>query len=126
VTTHHVGTEIARPAEVVYHYIRDYRALPDWAAGLSAGIRQADGVWFSESPMGRVTVAFAPDNPWGICDHDVTLPDGTVATNPLRVIADGDRCQVVFTVRTRSDDSAADDVRMVQADLDRLKATLEG
>lgn len=122
-TTHHVGTDIARPAAAVYDYIRDYRNLPEWAAGLSAGVRQEDGHWVCASPMGRVTVAFVADNPFGVCDHAVTLPDGTVTTNPLRVIADGPRCQVVFAVR--GDDVAAD-ARLVQADLDRLKANLEG
>ncbi|HEY5335130.1 MAG TPA: GNAT family N-acetyltransferase, partial [Mycobacteriales bacterium] len=121
-----MATEIERPADVVYDYIRDYRSLPAWAAGLSAGVHTEDGVWFSESPMGRVAVAFVPDNPWGVCDHDVTLPDGTVVTNPLRVITDGGRCQVVFTVTTRGGSSdIAQDVRLVQTDLDRLKAILE-
>lgn len=123
-TAVHVGTEIERPAEIVYRYIRDYRALPEWAAGLATGVRQEDGAWVCASPMGRVAVAFVADNPWGICDHDVTLPDGTVVTNPLRVLPDGDRCQVVFTVRSAGADARAD-AALVQDDLDRLKARLE-
>ena len=51
--------------------------------------------------MGEVEVRFAPENPFGVADHDVTLPDGTTFTNPLRVLPDGDGCEVVFTLRRR-------------------------
>ena len=46
-----------------------------------------------------VIVAFAPSNDFGVLDHDVTLPDGETVRNPMRVISNGDGCDVVFTVR---------------------------
>ena len=52
--------------------------------------------------MGRVTVAFAPPNPFGILDHRVTLPSGETVDNPMRVIPNADGCDVVFTVHRRT------------------------
>ena len=34
----------------------------------------------------------------GVLDHDVTLPSGETVHNPMRVIPDGDGCEVVFTL----------------------------
>lgn len=72
--------------------------------------------------MGRVRVAFCADNPWGVCDYEVTLPDGAVATNPMRVIPDGTRCQVVFTVRG---EDVERDAALVEADLQSLRSLLD-
>jgi hypothetical protein len=79
--------------------------------------------------MGRVGFAFVPRNEYGVLDHDVTLPTGEVVYNPMRVIADGNGCEVVFTLRRRpgmSDEEFARDADAVAADLSRLKRVLEG
>ena len=79
--------------------------------------------------MGRVGFAFVPRNDLGVLDHDVTLPTGEVVHNPMRVIADGSGCEVVFTLRRRpgmSDDEFGEDAAAVAADLARLKQVLEG
>jgi len=126
--TRHVTQRIQRPAEQVAAYVRHYPNLPAWAAGLAAGVSEEGGRWFTESPMGRVEVRFAEDNPWGICDHDVTLPDGTVVTNPVRVIADGDACDVVFTVRPAPGvtvEAFDADLAFISADLAALRDRLE-
>ena len=34
---------------------------------------------------------------FGVLDHEVTLPSGVTVLNPLRVVPDGDGCEVVFT-----------------------------
>jgi hypothetical protein len=49
--------------------------------------------------------------------------------NPMRVLADGDACEVVFTLRRQpgmSDADFARDAEAVTADLRRLKEVLEG
>jgi hypothetical protein len=61
--------------------------LPKWAAGLSLGIRNEDGRWLTDSPMGEVEVRFVGDVADGVLDHDVVFPDGSVTRNPLRVTA---------------------------------------
>jgi hypothetical protein len=124
----HLTVSIARPAPEVYAWARDPAHLPQWAAGLASGIRLERGEWVADSPMGRVLVRFVPVNEYGVLDHDVVLPDGTTVTNPLRVLPDGDGCEVVFTVRRQpgADDAAAEaDVAAVTADLGTLKRVLE-
>jgi len=129
-TTQHVSIGVDRPAAEVYDLAADPRNLPRWAAGLAGSTVEPDGDrWATDSPMGRITFSFAPRNPFGVLDHDVTMPSGEVVHNPLRVIADGDRCDVVFTLRQRpgaSDEDFEADAEAVAADLRRLKDLLEG
>jgi uncharacterized protein YndB with AHSA1/START domain len=124
----HLSTYVDRPAREVYDFVVDPAHLPQWAAGLATGIEERGGRWFADSPMGQVEVRFAPENPYGVLDHDVTLPDGTVTRNPVRVLADGDGCEVVFTLRRRagmSDEQLGTDATVVRSDLARLRALLE-
>jgi hypothetical protein len=78
--------------------------------------------------MGRVTIAFTPRNDFGVLDHDVTLPSGETVYNPLRVISDGDACEVVFSLRQRpgiSDEDFQRDADSVAQDLATLKDHVE-
>lgn len=128
VTGQDIAVVIGRPAAEVAAYAREPRHLPSWAAGLAGGIEEADGRWFASSPMGRVEVRFTSDEP-GVLDHDVVLPSGEVVHNPLRVVADGEGCRAVFTLRRRpgmTDDDYAADAAAVAADLGRLRAIAEG
>jgi hypothetical protein len=124
----HIGVEIARPAAEVYAYASQPANLPEWAAGLGRSVREVDGRWVAESPMGLVVVAFVAPNDLGVLDHDVTLPTGVTVRNPMRVIADGDGCEVVFTLRRQpdmDDEDFARDAAAVSADLERLRRRLE-
>lgn len=124
----HITISIARPADEVYTFIANPENLPRWASGLSNGVEQRGDVWVSESPMGEVTVSFAPTNPYGVVDHDVTLGDDTFY-NPMRVISNNDGCEVVFTLFRRpemSDDEFAADQHAIETDLQTLKDIFEG
>jgi hypothetical protein len=124
----HLSTYIERSAAEVYAYVGDPANLPNWAAGLSGSIEQREGRWFAESPMGEVEVSFVPANPYFVLDHDVKLLDGTTFNNPMRVIADGNGCEVVFTLRRRpdmSDDDYEADATAIRTDLATLKRLLE-
>jgi hypothetical protein len=73
-------------------------------------------------------VVFAERNDYGILDHDVTLPSGETVHNPMRVIADGAGCEVVFTLRRQpgmTDEEFSRDAGLVLADLRALKEQLE-
>lgn len=119
---------VDRPVRDVYDYAVNPANLPAWAAGLSGSIDQVDGQWVAESPMGRVSVAFAPRNDFGVLDHDVTLPSGETFYNPVRVIAAGDVAEVIFTLRrapAMTDEEFDRDADAVAADLATLKRVLE-
>lgn len=131
-TSRHIGVWIDAAPEVVYAIAADHEQLPRWAAGLAAGrLRQTADGWVADSPMGEVTIEFAPPNDYGVLDHVVRMPSGEVVYNPLRVIPAGPgqpRCEVVFTVRRRpgvTDAEFEDDAAMVAADLDRLRRLAE-
>jgi hypothetical protein len=125
----HISIGIDRPATEVYDVAADPLNLPRWAAGLAGSRVEQDGErWFTDSPMGRVTFAFAPRNDFGVLDHDVTLPSGETVYNPLRVISDGDDCEVIFTIRQRpemTDEDFKRDADAVAKDLAALKTLVE-
>ncbi|MGO4750240.1 SRPBCC family protein [Streptomyces sp. 2MCAF27] len=125
----HISTHIDRPAKAVYDYASNPSNLPRWAHGLGKSIAEIDGQWIADSsPLGRVVVAFAPENEFGVLDHDVTLPSGETVYNPVRVIADGTGCEVVFTLRRQPDMSDEDfqrDTDAVTRDLATLKQVME-
>ncbi|WP_104164454.1 SRPBCC family protein [Arthrobacter sp. SX1312] len=116
---------ITASPEAVYDVASDIGNLPKWAAGFAQSEVVQDGRdLFVESPMGGVRIQFVERNRFGVLDHDVVLPSGTVVTNPMRVVSHPDGAEVIFTVRQieLSDTEFARDVRMVEADLDRLAA----
>ena len=128
--TEHVTVAVDRPVDAVYAYASDPTHLSEWAAGLASAPLKPDGdSWVGDSPLGQITIDFASPNPYGVLDHIVTMPSGETVYNPMRVIADGDRSEVVFTIRQRpgmSDDELARDVAAVRADLEALRRHLEG
>jgi len=124
----HISVRVERSADVVYNYALAPVNLPEWAPGLGSSVEEVDGQWVAASPMGRVIFAFVPRNELGVLDHHVTLPAGEVVYNPMRVIADADHCEVVFTLRRRpgmSNEDFQGDVEAVATDLAALKQVLE-
>ncbi|MFB9261234.1 GNAT family N-acetyltransferase [Dietzia aerolata] len=124
----HVSVVIGRPPAEVYRFAADPAHLPVWAAGLASGEATVHGEELTvDSPMGRVTVRFVARNDLGVLDHEVTLPDGTIVHNPLRVLPHPEGSEVLFTIR-QLDATEADferDAAMVLADLRRLRTVLE-
>ena len=123
-----ISASIDRPAADVYRYASDPANIPAWAPGLGSSVENIDGHWFVETPAGRAGFAFVERDEFGVLDHEVTLPSGDVIYNPMRVVPDGDGCEVEFTLRRLPDMSDADferDAGLVQADLNRLKRVME-
>lgn len=119
----HVSRVISASPDAVYEYASNVENLPEWAAGLAQSEVARNGdTLLVESPMGRVEVRFVERNRYGVLDHDVTLPSGTVVTNPVRVLPHPDGAEVVFTVRQieLDDEEFARDINLVEADLERL------
>ncbi|KAB1910540.1 SRPBCC family protein [Micromonospora sp. AMSO31t] len=124
----HLSVHIDRPVADVYAFASDPRNLPRWAPGLGSSVLREQGEWFVETPEGRARVRFAPPNEYGVLDHEVVTPSGETVYVPLRAIADGDGCEVVFTLRRSPGMSDADlerDAGLVSGDLALLKEVLE-
>lgn len=124
----HIG--IARDWREVYAFASKPENMPRWAAGLASGLRPDGDDWIADGgPIGKVRVRFTPHNTLGVLDHAVTMPDGSVVENALRVVPNGDGAEVMFTLLRRPDmDDAAfeSDARSVEADLAQLRDLLEG
>jgi hypothetical protein len=124
----HISRVIAASPESVYDFAANPDNLALWAAGLAQAdvVRQGE-LLLVESPMGEVTVRFAPRNDFGVIDHDVTLPSGDVVNNPVRVLSHPLGAEIVFTVRQLglSDEEFDRDCATVAEDLGRLKELVE-
>ncbi|WP_440410934.1 SRPBCC family protein [Neorhizobium petrolearium] len=123
----HIGIE--RPWQEVYAFAARPENMPLWASGLSSGLTREGEDWIGDGgPIGKVRVRFAPQNPFGIIDHVVSMDNGLVVENPLRVVANGDGAEVMFTLLQRPDlDDAAfeADAAHIRKDLKALKDLLE-
>lgn len=127
-TSRHIAQVIGAAADRVHAFAADPANLASWAAGLAEGeIRQDGDTLRVRAPFGEVTVRFVPQNPYGVLDHTVTMPNGDEVLNPLRVLPHPDGAEIVMTVRRRgmSDAEFDRDCAAVAADLDRLRALLE-
>lgn len=123
-----INTAINCPSDVAYKYIVNPQNLPQWARGLSGSIKEINGEWIAESPMGKVKIKFADKNQYGVADHDVTLESGVTFHNPMRVIPNDQGCEIIFTLFQLpgvSDEKFSVDAQWVQDDLDKLKSILE-
>lgn len=124
----HVSVSILRSPAEVYAFAAEPLNLPRWASGLSGSITEVNGEWLAESPMGRVRIRFVGPNDLGVLDHEVFLESGERLHNPMRVVANGDGSEVVFTLYRRpgvTDEEFAADARTVEDDLRTLKRLLE-
>lgn len=125
----HITQTIHAAPDRVAAFAGEPANLPLWAEGLSAGIRNEDGRWITDSPMGIVEVRFRGEIELGVLDHDVIFPDGSVVHNPFRVLHNDGDAEVVFTLyrqRHMSDEEYERDAALVREDLRRLKDLLEG
>jgi hypothetical protein len=115
----HIGVWIDATPDAVYALASDPAELPRWAAGLA------------DPALSDAVVDFAPQNEFGVLDHEVRLPSGEAVYNPMRVIPGGPGetgCEVVFTLRRRpavTDAEFEADAAAVAADLETLRGLLE-
>ncbi len=123
-----VAVPVAVGRSAVYEFASRMENLPRWASGLSSGIRRRGDHWIAQSPMGEVQVRMASSNPFGVLDHDVTLPDGTTVHNAFRVTPAGEGSLLTFTVLRMpgtSKEAFDRDVAHVRKDLQALRMLLE-
>jgi hypothetical protein len=124
----HVSIWINNSADKVYEFASDPENLPKWAAGVGSSVKNVNGEWIAESPMGMVKIKFADKNKFGILDHDVTLPSGETFYNPMRVFPNKGGSKLIFTLYQRpgmSDRDFRNDEKQIKADLEKLKTLVE-
>src|SRR5690606_30844699 len=122
----HIG--IDRPWAEVYEVAARPETMPRWASGLAAGLTRDGEDWIGDGgPIGTVRIRFAPPNLFGVLDHTVTMEDGLVVENALRVVPNGEGAEVMFTLLQRPGLDAAAfeaDAAHVLKDLQALKRLL--
>jgi hypothetical protein len=124
-----ITCSIQRPLSNVYEFASNPENLPRWVRSFCLSVRKSGDEWQMETPTGWVGIRFVPANEFGVLDHVVTLPDGQSILNPMRVVANGEGSEVMFTLFQlpgMSDEQFAKDAEMVEADLGSLKTILEG
>lgn len=120
----HLSVSIPKPFELVNAWLSDPANWKQWASGLGEmQFDAATGAWTAKQENGVVSIVFTPPNVFGILDHRVTLPDGSVVIMPARAIANGDSTEVIFTLfrQPGMDDATwTRDEDWVKGDLERL------
>ena len=125
----HLSVSIARDRSSVYDFAADPENMPRWATGLGAAPRRSGDGWEFDGPDGPVVVRFTPHNEFGVLDHYVTLRQGIEVYVPMRVVANGGGCEVIFTLirlPDMTDERFEADAAWVKRDLARLKELMEG
>ncbi|MBZ9654094.1 SRPBCC family protein [Phyllobacterium lublinensis] len=131
-----MATHEARTLEISirrnWHDVYDYASVPEnlptWASGLTSGLQKSGNEWLADGPAGKLRLRFAPINEFGVLDHWVTTETGEDVYIPLRVVANGENCEVLFTLFRlpgMDDEKFAADAAWVNRDLQKLKDLLE-
>ncbi|MEW6777785.1 MAG: SRPBCC family protein [Bdellovibrionota bacterium] len=124
----HITVSINRSPTEVYAFASKPENLPKWASGLGGSIKNVDGEWIADSPMGKIKIRFAKLNDLGVLDHEVILESGEKFQNPMRVVANGEGSEVTFTLFRQpdmTDEKFEADAQWVEKDLATLKSLLE-
>jgi hypothetical protein len=123
-----VHTSIQRDHQTVYDFASKPENMPLWASGLASGLMSDGPDWIVSGALGTVRVSFAPPNAYGVIDHTVTVDTGERFYNALRVVPNGDGCEVMFTLLQHdgmTDAQFSADAAHVAKDLATLKSLLE-
>lgn len=120
---------IAAPADLVYAFASQEENLPRWVPSFFRAVSREGEQWVVDSPLGKAVFAFAEKNSFGVLDHRIRLPSGEEFFNPMRVIANGQGSELIFTLfqsAGMSDQDFARDAETVRSDLDVLRRLIEG
>ena len=125
----HISVAIARPFAEVYAFLAEPENFPKWASGLGSGLKHLGGAdWLVETQEGPIKMRFSARNDYGVLDHTLFPEGGEPIHNPMRVVPNGDGCEVTFTLFRRPEMSDADferDAEWVKRDLEGLKGMLK-
>lgn len=124
-----LSVSIDRPATEVYNFIANPLNFPQWASGLCKSIKKIDNDWWQiEAPEGLMRARFTAWNPYGVVDHHVEAAPGHEIYIPMRVLHNGDRSELTFTLFRldgMNDEKFESDSQWVESDLVAIKRLLE-
>jgi hypothetical protein len=123
-----ITVRIDQPFDKAYAFLVDPANWNQWAFGLGKNIRRSPDGWIADSDGGVARVQFTPQNSYGVVDHSIVRPSGQRVYVPMRLIANGSGCELIFTLfrePNMSDAQFASDAGFVQRDLNGLKRLLE-
>lgn len=124
-----ISIPIARPFDEVYEFLVDPRTFPNWASNLGSDFAEITPYeWATTTRNGRVILRFAPRNAYGVLDHQVFLEGSEPMTTPMRLVANGEGCEIIYTQFQRpgmSDEAFASEVEWVTSDFKALRSLLE-
>nr|WP_295864434.1 hypothetical protein [uncultured Chitinophaga sp.] len=122
---------VLRPADDVYAFLSVPANFGAWAEGFGSNLEPAGtpDTWrFKMANGNNATARFTPFNPFRIADHYVYPGNGQEVYVPMRVVANGESSEVLFTLfrlPDMTDAMLANDRAAVLKDLAKLKAVLE-
>ncbi|HET8728753.1 MAG TPA: SRPBCC family protein [Alphaproteobacteria bacterium] len=123
-----ISVSIDRDWREAYGFASVPENFPRWASGLASGLERIGEEWAAQGPGGPVRIRFSPPNDFGVLDHVVVTKEGVEIHCPLRIVANGTGCEVMFTLfRTpgMTREAFAADAEWVARDLRALKNLLE-
>ena len=123
-----LSVRIDRKYDEVYAFLLAPGNWNLWAFGLGKNIRRSADGWIADSDGGIATVLFTPQNNFGVVDHTVIRPSGQRVYVPMRLVANADGCELLFTLFREpnlSDAQFESGSDFVLSDLNRLKSLLE-
>lgn len=127
--SHVVHLSINRKVDAVYAFLAEPWNYPKWASIAAPTYHQVGPhEWAAEFEFGERIVRFCERNMLGVLDHAVYRPGDQPIMMPMRVAANGEGCDLIFTFFRRpgvSEEEFASAIEWVTTDLLLLKGVLE-
>jgi hypothetical protein len=124
-----ISIPIHRPFDEVYEFLAEPRNFPSWASNLGPDFVQLNETdWATTTRNGRLILRFARRNAYGVLDHEVFLEGKMIITTPMRLIANDEGCEIIYTQLQRpgmSEASFESEVEWVKSDFEALRSLLE-
>lgn len=123
-----LSVSIAAPPQAVAAFVADVRNLPQWAGGFCKSVRHDGEIWQVDTADGEVGLSFTGPTELGILDHRVTLGPDLQLFVPMRVVANDEGSEVLFTLfrpSAMTEVRLQQDIALVTSDLQRLKQLME-
>lgn len=80
-----------------YKFLSMPENMPKWASGLGK-LTKTDHGWIAETKSGPMKARFSDSNSFGVLDHWLIPKSGAVIYIPLRVVRNGNGCELIFTL----------------------------